>query len=113
MDRNAGGRRPRADSRLFAGVGNGPVVGASLALYPLLTLVTCVAIEVLNGIGDLLFMMAFIGIGLPLAAILAVVATVMGLIAGWQRGVFVLVLGGFVVGGFASVPIGMAILFPS
>lgn len=113
MGRTEGGRKPRADSRLFAGVGNGPVVGASLALYPLLTLVTCVAIDVLDGIGDLLFMMAFIGVGLPLVGILAVAATVMGLVAGWQRSVFLLVLGGFVIGGFVSVPIGMAILFPS
>lgn len=78
MGPTGGGRKPRADSRLFAGVGNGPVVGASLALYPLLTLVTCVAIDVLDGIGDLLFMMAFIGVGLPLVGILAVAATVMG-----------------------------------
>lgn len=113
MDRSEGGRGPRADSRLFAGVGNGPVVGASLVLYPLLTLVTCVAIEVLDGLGDLLFMIAFIGIGLPLAGILAVAATVMGLIAGCQRRMFLFVLGGFVIGGFVSVPIGMAILFPS
>ena len=113
MDRTEGGRTQRANSLLFAGVSSGKVIGASFAVYPVLTLIMCVAIDVLDRIGDLGFMLVLIGVGLPLAGILAVAATVMGLIAAWQRSVFMSVLGGFVVGGFVSVPIGMAILFPS
>lgn len=113
MERTEGNRRPRADSLLFAGVGSGPVVAASFALYPVLTLVMCVAIQALNAVGDLLFMLVLMGVGLPLTVILAVVATVMALIAAWQRGVVLAVLGALAVGGMVSMPIGMAILFPS
>ena len=113
MDRTEGARPRRADSLLFAGVGSGPLVGASLALYPVLTLVMCTAIQLLDAVGDLVYMLVLMGVGLPLTVILAVVATVMALIAAWQRGVVLAVLGALAVGGMVSMPIGMAILFPS
>lgn len=69
MDRTEGARTRRADSLLFAGVGSGPVVGASFALYPVLTLVMCTAIQ-LDAVGDLVYMLVLMGVGLPLTVIL-------------------------------------------